>query len=93
MTAGVALSLMAGARVDHLVLCDEDDRSTGLTAPARLAVLRGSPACTDRIRPRDVPDGPFARSEAVGEPGPRRSVSALRSGHTGTTGGTASRDV
>ncbi len=54
MTVEVALSLMAGARVDHLVLCDGDDRSTGLITLARLAVLRGSPAYTDRIRLRDV---------------------------------------
>ncbi|GAA2539505.1 MULTISPECIES: CBS domain-containing protein [Streptomyces] len=54
MTVEVALSLMAGARVDHLVLCDGDDQSTGLITLARLAVLRDSPAYTDRIRLRDV---------------------------------------
>ncbi|WP_437035881.1 CBS domain-containing protein [Streptomyces caelestis] len=80
MTVEVALSLMAGARVDHLVLCDEDDRDTGLVTLARLAVLRGSPAYTDRIRLRDVLDGPFTSS-------------ALRSGRTGTTGGIAFRAV
>ncbi|GAA3197301.1 CBS domain-containing protein [Streptomyces virens] len=56
MTVEVALSLMAGARVDHLVLCDGDDQGTGLITLARLAVLRDSPAYTDRIRLRDVPD-------------------------------------
>jgi hypothetical protein len=59
MTVEVALSLMAGARVDHLVLCDGDDRSTGLITLARLAVLRDSPTYTDQIRLRDVLDGPF----------------------------------
>ncbi|MGW0812448.1 CBS domain-containing protein [Streptomyces viridiviolaceus] len=54
MTVEVALSLMAGARVDHLVLCDGDDQSTGLVTLARLAVLRDSPTYTDRIRLRDV---------------------------------------
>ncbi|WP_055623559.1 CBS domain-containing protein [Streptomyces sp. JHA19] len=54
MTVEVALSLMAGARVDHLVLCDGDDQSTGTVTRERLAVLRGSPAYTDRIRLRDV---------------------------------------
>lgn len=97
MTVEVALSLMAGARVDHLVLCDEDDQSTGRMSLARLAVLRGSPAYTDRIRLRDVLDGTFAlsgaRPEAVGEPRPRRCVSTPRSGHIGTTGGTASREM
>ncbi|MET9832214.1 CBS domain-containing protein [Streptomyces sp. NPDC006385] len=54
MTVEVALSLMAGARVDHVVLCDGDDQSTGLITLAGLAVLRDSPAYTDRIRLRDV---------------------------------------
>ncbi|MDO0913257.1 CBS domain-containing protein [Streptomyces sp. DT2A-34] len=71
MTVEVALSLMAGARVDHLVLCDEDEQSTGLITLAGLAVLRGSPTYTDRLRLRDVLDAPFtspgARSGAVGE--------------------------
>ncbi|GGY08215.1 CBS domain-containing protein [Streptomyces anandii] len=58
MTVEVALSLMAGARVDHLVLCDGDDQRTGLVTLARLAVLRSSPAYTDRIRLRDLLDGP-----------------------------------
>ncbi|CAM5704026.1 CBS domain-containing protein OS=Streptomyces fumanus OX=67302 GN=GCM10018772_11370 PE=4 SV=1 [Streptomyces fumanus] len=43
MTVEVALSLMAGARVDRLVLCDGDDQSVGLITLARLAVLRESP--------------------------------------------------
>ncbi|CAL9534090.1 CBS domain-containing protein [Streptomyces sp. Tu 3180] len=73
MTVEVALSLMAGARVDHLVLCDGDDRSTGLITLARLTALRDSPAYTDRLRLRDVLAGPFtapgARPGAVGEHG------------------------
>jgi hypothetical protein len=60
MTVEVALSLMAGARVDRLVLCDGDDQSTGLITLARLAVLRDSPDYTDRMRLRDVLAGPFA---------------------------------
>jgi hypothetical protein len=60
MTVEVALSLMAGARVDRLVLCDGDDQSTGLITLARLAVLRDSPGYTDRMRLRDVLAGPFA---------------------------------
>jgi len=71
MTVEVALSLMAGARVDHLVLCDGDDQSTGLITLAVLAVLRDSPTYTDRIRLRDVLAGPFtsagARPRAIGE--------------------------
>jgi CBS domain-containing protein len=54
MTVEVALSLMAGARVDHLVLCDGDEQRTGLVTLAGLAVLRNSAAYTDRLRLRDV---------------------------------------
>lgn len=71
MTIEVALSLMAGARVDHLVLCDGDDQSTGLITLARLTVLRDSPAYTDRIRLRDVLAGPSAPPA-----GPPRPVGA-----------------
>ncbi|MEU3933081.1 CBS domain-containing protein [Streptomyces sp. NPDC029044] len=56
MTVEVALSLMAGARVDHLVLCDGDDQSTGVVTLARLTVLRNAPTYTDRVRLRDVPE-------------------------------------
>ncbi|GAA3124591.1 CBS domain-containing protein [Streptomyces rameus] len=68
MTVEVALSLMAGARVDHLVLCDGDDQGTGLITLARLTVLRDSPAYTDRVRLRDVLAGPFTPSGT--RPGP-----------------------
>ncbi len=81
MTVEVALSLMAGARVDHLVLCDGDDQSTGLITLAWLAVLRDGPAYTDRIRLRDVLDGPFtspgARPGAIGEHGRTPDVLTL----------------
>ncbi|MFI2631797.1 CBS domain-containing protein [Streptomyces collinus] len=56
MTVEVALSLMAGARVDHLVLCDGDDQSMGVVTLARLTVLRDAPTYTDRVRLRDVPE-------------------------------------
>lgn len=81
MTVEVALSLMAGAGVDHLVLCDGDEQSTGLITLARLAVLRGGPTYTDRLRLRDVLDGPFTSSGAlpgaVDEPGRTPGVLAL----------------
>ncbi|MEU0967311.1 CBS domain-containing protein [Streptomyces sp. NPDC005917] len=71
MTIEVALSLMAGARVDHLVLCDGDDQRTGLITRTRLALLRDSPTYTDRVRLRDVLAGPFtmhgARPGTAGE--------------------------
>lgn len=69
MTVEVALALMAGARVDHLVLCDGDDRSTGSITLARLAVLRESPAYTDRIRLREVLGAPFAAPGAQPDTG------------------------
>ncbi|MGI5340663.1 CBS domain-containing protein [Streptomyces sp. CA-181903] len=81
MTVEVALALMAGAGVDHLVLCDGDDQSTGLITLARLAVLRGSLTYTDRLRLRDVLAGPFvppgARTGAVGGHGRAPDVLAL----------------
>ncbi|MEU9228607.1 CBS domain-containing protein [Streptomyces massasporeus] len=57
MTVEVALSLMAGAQVDHLVLCDGDDQSTGLVTLARLTVQRDAPTYTDRVRVRDLAEG------------------------------------
>ncbi|MFJ4368391.1 CBS domain-containing protein [Streptomyces chartreusis] len=81
MTVEVALSLMAGARVDHLVLCDGDEQSTGLITRARLAVLRDSPTYTDRLRLRDVLDGPFnspgALAGVLGEQGRAPGVLTL----------------
>ncbi|MZF87433.1 CBS domain-containing protein [Streptomyces sp. SID5643] len=56
MTVEVALSLMAGARVDHLVLCDGDDQSTGVVTLDRLTELRDAPTYTDRVRLRDIPE-------------------------------------
>ncbi|MFF6786427.1 hypothetical protein [Streptomyces sp. NPDC012510] len=65
MTVEVALSVMAGAGVEHLLLCDGDDERTGSVSRAELAVHLGSSAYTDRVRLRDVLVGPFpARSSA-----------------------------
>jgi hypothetical protein len=58
MTVEVALSVMAGARVEYLILCDEDDQCTGRITRAWLAVLRGGSTYTDRLRLRDVLDEP-----------------------------------
>ena len=54
MTVEVALSVMAGAHVEHLLLCDKDDQFTSSITRAQLAVLRDSSAYTDRVRLRDV---------------------------------------
>ncbi|MEV8593325.1 CBS domain-containing protein [Streptomyces sp. NPDC052012] len=58
MTVEVALSVMAGARVGHLLLCDGDDQGTGSVTRAQLAVVRDSSAYTDRMRLRDVLSAP-----------------------------------
>ncbi|WP_399498497.1 hypothetical protein [Streptomyces sp. P17] len=65
MTVEVALSIMAGARVEYLLLCDGDDQCTGSVTRAELVAHRGSSTYTDRIRLRDVLDGPFRTRSAV----------------------------
>nr|WP_285557100.1 CBS domain-containing protein [Streptomyces hygroscopicus] len=57
MTVEVALAVMAGARVDHLTVCDGDDQSTGSISLVRLTVLRETSTYTDRVRLRDVLTG------------------------------------
>ncbi|ATW49590.1 CBS domain-containing protein [Streptomyces xantholiticus] len=61
MTVEVALSVMAGARAQHLLVSDEDGRCTGLITRAQLTGVRDSRAYTDRVRLRDVlgDAGPF----------------------------------
>ncbi|MFE3271007.1 CBS domain-containing protein [Streptomyces sp. NPDC059215] len=54
MTVEVALSVMTGARVGYLLLCDGDERCTGAVTRAQLVAVRDSSAYTDRIRVRDV---------------------------------------
>ncbi|MFF4270349.1 CBS domain-containing protein [Streptomyces sp. NPDC001536] len=54
MTVEVALSVMAGARVEYLLLCDGDDQCTGSVTRAELAAHLGSSTYTDRLRLRDV---------------------------------------
>ncbi|WP_432073018.1 CBS domain-containing protein [Streptomyces wuyuanensis] len=65
MTVEVALSVMAGARVGHLLLCDDDGRCTTLITSAQLATVRGSAAYTDRVRLGDVLRDHGAFSPAV----------------------------
>jgi hypothetical protein len=63
MTVEVALSLMAAARTDHLMVCDEDGLGTGLVTRAGLTAARDGSGYTDRIRLRDIAGGigPFPR--------------------------------
>lgn len=62
MTVEVALAVMASARADHLLVCDEDGLCTGLVSQSQLAAIRDSAAYTDRVRLRAVlgDRGPFA---------------------------------
>ncbi|CAM5485562.1 CBS domain-containing protein [Streptomyces aurantiogriseus] len=77
MTVEVALSVMAGARVDHLLLCDGDDQCTGLVTRARLTVLRDSSTYTDRIRLRDVPGGALPSPRPAPAPAPSVPLRSL----------------
>jgi hypothetical protein len=61
MTVEVALSVMAGARVQYLIVCDGDDERTGSVTRAQLVRLRDNSAYTDRIRLRDILGGPSVR--------------------------------
>ncbi|MFD8630705.1 CBS domain-containing protein [Streptomyces sp. NPDC059533] len=62
MTVEVALAVMASARTEHLLVCDEDGLCTGLVTRAGLATVRDSAAYTDQVRLRDLPGdrGPVA---------------------------------
>jgi hypothetical protein len=81
MTVEVALAVMAGAGVEYLLLCDGDDECTGSITRAELAVHRRSSTYTDRLRLRDVLDGPSTsptpRPVAVGEHGRAPGVLVL----------------
>ncbi|MFD0035360.1 CBS domain-containing protein [Streptomyces sp. NPDC055059] len=61
MTVEVALSVMASARTEHLLVCDNDGLCTALVTQARLTAVRDSSAYTDRVQLRDMLDnrGPF----------------------------------
>lgn len=54
MTVEVALSVMISARVDHLLVCDNDGLCTGTVTLAGLAAVRDGTAYTDRLQLRDL---------------------------------------
>lgn len=65
MTVEVALSVMSGAQVEYLLLCDGDDECTGSVTRAQLAAHRDCSTYTDRVRLRDVLGGPLAPPDAL----------------------------
>ncbi|MFF5145566.1 hypothetical protein ACFY6U_38660 [Streptomyces sp. NPDC013157] len=67
MAVDVALSVLIGARVPHLLLQDEDGRCAGLVTRAQLAAHRGGSWFSDRTRLRDIQldRGPFTASTAA----------------------------
>ncbi|MFD7296899.1 CBS domain-containing protein [Streptomyces sp. NPDC059897] len=56
MSVEVALSVMAAARTDRLVVCDQDDQGIGLVTRAGLTAARDGSAYTDRVCLRDLLD-------------------------------------
>ncbi|MFJ4687251.1 CBS domain-containing protein [Streptomyces sp. NPDC091377] len=63
----VALSVLIGARVAHLLLRDEDGRCAGLVTRAQLAEHHGGSWYSDRTQLRDLAldRGPFTSSVAA----------------------------
>ncbi|WP_030023839.1 hypothetical protein [Streptomyces monomycini] len=84
MTIEVALSVMAGARTGHLVVCDIDGPCTQLVTQAQLTAVRDSPAYTDRVRLRDIFGGsgpltsPVVTGAVAEHAGPGRRLAAVR---------------
>ncbi|MBM7168430.1 CBS domain-containing protein [Streptomyces sp. G44] len=75
MTVEVALSVMAGARVRHLLVCDEDGRRVGQVSRSGLIAVRDGSGYTDRVRLRDI--SPLGDVSAVRDVGAVRDVSAV----------------
>ncbi|MGY3057508.1 CBS domain-containing protein [Streptomyces sp. TE3672] len=71
MTVEVALSVMAGARTGHLMVCDNDGLCTGLVTRAQLTTVRDSPAYTDQLQLRDI----------LGDRGSRTSPATMMAEH------------
>ncbi|MGW1490375.1 CBS domain-containing protein [Streptomyces sp. NBC_00191] len=65
MIVDVALSVLIGAGVGHLIIRGEDDRCAGLVSRAQLTAYRGGSWYTEDTRLRDIVHdrGPFTLSE------------------------------
>ncbi|MFH9426522.1 CBS domain-containing protein [Streptomyces sp. NPDC017529] len=67
MTVEVALSVMAGARAERLLVCDNDSRCIGVVTQAQLIAVRDGSQYTDQVRLREVlgGSGPVGSHPAV----------------------------
>ncbi|MFI9394234.1 CBS domain-containing protein [Streptomyces bauhiniae] len=54
MTVEVALSVMAAARTEHLVVCDQDGLCVGVVTQSQLTAVRDSAGYSDRLRLDDI---------------------------------------
>lgn len=68
MTVEVALSVMAGARTERLLVCDDDGQGTRVVTQAQLTAVRAGSTYTDQARLREIPGGsdPFASPRTAG---------------------------
>ncbi|WP_158791159.1 CBS domain-containing protein [Streptomyces sp. NRRL WC-3549] len=83
MTVEVALSVMAGARAGHLLVCDGDGQCTGRVTWGQLSAVRAGSAYTDRVRLRDITGGPVPGTTVAGAGGQERRApaAAAQPGH------------
>ncbi|NBE50792.1 CBS domain-containing protein [Streptomyces boluensis] len=65
MTVEVALAVMASARTEHLLICDNDGLCTGLVTHAQLIAVHDDSAYTDRVQLRDILDNRGAFTSPV----------------------------
>ena len=65
MTIEVALSVIASARTEHLLICDNDGLCTGLVTHAQLTAVHDDSAYTDRVQLRDILDNRRAFTSPV----------------------------
>ncbi|MFH8344241.1 CBS domain-containing protein [Streptomyces sp. NPDC018045] len=74
MTVEVALSVMAGARTERLLVCDDDGEDAHVVTRAQLTAVRDGSTYTDRARLREVPggSGPLAAPGRRPRPGAGR---------------------
>ncbi|MEB8336994.1 hypothetical protein [Streptomyces endophyticus] len=79
MTVEVALSVMAGARTEHLLVCDNDGLCTARVTRTQLTAVRDSSSYTDRFQLRDLLDdqGPLTSPVATRADAPQTTRQRL----------------